>query len=139
MRGDTTISIEAPPSKATLDVIGQGLDAYNKQFAASAYEEFAVTLKDVDGAVRGGIYAMAWAGMLFIRWFWVDEALRGQGVGRRLLADAEAEGRRRACTAVYLDTFEFQARPFYEKHGYRLFGTLDYPAGFKRYFLEKAL
>lgn len=134
-----SIGIEAPPTKATLDAIGQGLDGYNKQFASTAYDEFALTLKGDDDAVRGGIYANAWAGMLFIRWFWIDEALRGKGHGRRLLDASEDEGRRRACTAVYLDTFEFQARPFYEKHGYKVFGTLDYPEGFKRYFLQKAL
>jgi GNAT superfamily N-acetyltransferase len=134
-----SINVEAPPSKATLDAIGQGLDTYNKQFATTAYEEFALAFKDGDDTVRGGIYANAWAGMLFIKWFWIDEALRGQGHGRKLLGVAEDEGRRRGCTAVYLDTFEFQARPFYEKHGYQLFGSLDYPAGFKRFFLQKAL
>ena len=39
---------------------------------------------------------------------------------------AEAEGRKRGCTAIWLDTFEFQARPFYEKIGFAVFGTLDY-------------
>lgn len=133
------IGIETPPRKETLDVIEQGLDVHNARFSPTAYEEFAVTLKDEDGTVRGGITALAWAGMLFIKWFWIDEALRGKGHGRALLAAAEEAGRTRGCTAVYLDTFEFQARPFYEKHGYRLFGTLDYPAGFKRFYLQKAL
>ena len=55
------------------------------------------------------------------------------------MAAAEAEGRRRGCAIVWLDTFEFQARPFYEKLGFTVFGTLDYPAGFKRFFLQKSL
>ena len=39
-----------------------------------------------------------------------------------------------------MDTFSFQARPFYEKLGYRVFGQLpDYPRGQTRYFLAKAL
>ena len=134
-----SISLETPPEKATLNAIEQGLDAYNEQFSPTAYEEFAVALKEPGGTVRGGITAMSWSGMLFIKWFWIDEAMRGQGQGRALLAAAEAAGRARGCTAVFLDTFEFQARPFYEKHGYVVFGTLDYPAGFKRYYLQKAL
>ena len=77
--------------------------------------------------------------MLFIKWLWIDEAYRRNGNGRKLMAAAEEEGRRRGCTAVWLDTFEFQARPFYEKLGYSSFGTLDYPAGFKRFFLQKTL
>ena len=37
-------------------------------------------------------------------------------------------------------TFEFQARGFYERLGYRCFGELnDYPTGFARYFMKKAL
>lgn len=133
------IVIESPPSKATLDAIDHGLDVYNAQFSPDSYEEFAVALKLPDGAVKGGVYAIVWAGMLFIKWLWIDEAHRRGGQGRALMAAAEAEGRRRGCSAVYLDTFEFQARPFYEKLGYELFGTLDYPAGFKRYFLKRAL
>lgn len=133
------IVVEATPSKETLAVIDNGLDVYNAQFSPVEFSEFATVLKTAGGAVKGGIYAQAWAGMLFIKWLWIDEAYRRGGNGRRLMAAAEDEGRRRGCTAVWLDTFEFQARPFYEKLGYSHFGTLDYPAGFKRYFLQKAL
>ena len=136
---DLRIEVEIPAQKATLDVIGQGLDDYNNRFAPTRDEEIAIVLRDSGGAVRGGVYAQAWAGMLFIKWFWIDEPLRRHGYGRTLLARAEQVGRERGCTAAYLDTFEFQARPFYEKNGYALFGTLDFPAGFKRYFLQKAL
>lgn len=136
---ELSISVEAPATKASLDVIGQGLDEYNSRFAPTRGDELAIVLKDNDGAVRGGIYAMAWAGSLFIKWFWIDESLRRAGHGRKLMAAAEEEGRRRGCTTVWLDTFEFQARPFYEKLGYKEFGTLDYPAGFKRFFMQKAL
>ena len=134
-----TIGIEQPPLKATLDVLDHGLDVYNARFSPAEHEEFAVTLKDGDGTLRGGIWAISWAGMLFVKWFWIDESVRRQGFGRKLLAAAEDAGREQGCTAAYLDTFEFQARPFYEKCGYGLFGTLDYPAGFKRYFLQKTL
>lgn len=134
-----TLSLEAPPSKATLDVIDKGLDVYNAQFSPAQFEEFAIALKTDSGEVKGGIYAISWAGMLFIKWLWIDEAHRRSGNGRALMAAAEAEGRVRGCTAISLDTFEFQARPFYEKLGFSVWGTLDYPAGFKRFFLQKAL
>ena len=43
-------------------------------------------------------------------------------------------------TGIWLDTFSFQARRFYEKLGYVVFGELpDYPAGHSRYFLQKRL
>jgi len=137
--GDLSIVTESKPSKEMLAVVGRGLDAYNSQFSSNHYEEFLTALKMPDGEIKGGIYATAWAGMLFIKWFWIDEAHRGHGHGRAMMAAAEEEGRRRGCASVWLDTFEFQARPFYEKLGYELFGTLDYPEGFKRYFLKKPL
>lgn len=133
------IVLEDKPSKETLAVIDNGLDVYNARFSPESFEEFVTALKTPSGEVKGGIYALSWAGMLFIKWLWIDEAYRRHGHGRKLMAAAEEEGRRRGCTAVWLDTFEFQARPFYEKLGYSSFGTLDYPAGFKRFFLQKPL
>jgi hypothetical protein len=44
------------------------------------------------------------------------------------------------CTDAFLDTFSFQARPFYEKLGYRVFGVLEnHPAGHQHYFMTKQL
>jgi ribosomal protein S18 acetylase RimI-like enzyme len=64
--------------------------------------------------------------------------MRGQGLGTKLLAQAEAVAREHKCVGIYLDTFSFQARGFYEKHGYGLFGTLEnYPDDEKRFFLSK--
>lgn len=133
------IVIEDKPTKETLAVIDNGLDVYNAQFSPAHFEEFVVALKTASGEVKGGIFALTWAGMLFIKWLWIDEAYRRHGHGGKLMAAAEAEGRKRGCTAAWLDTFEFQARPFYLKLGYSQFGALDYPAGFQRFFLQKKL
>ena len=51
-----------------------------------------------------------------------------------------AEAIRRGCWGAYLNTFSYQARPFYEKLGYQVFGTLDvYPAGHQEFFMRKRL
>jgi hypothetical protein len=56
------------------------------------------------------------------------------------MATAERLATKRKCLAVCLDTFEYQARPFYEKLGYTLFGTLEgYPPGYRQYYLMKRL
>ncbi len=71
---------------------------------------------------------------------WVDETVRGEGLGRRIMEAAEAEAILRGCTRVMLDTFSFQAPEFYEKLGYVTFGVIeDYIPGERQYFLEKRL
>jgi hypothetical protein len=46
----------------------------------------------------------------------------------------------RGCAHAHLDTFSYQARPFYERRGYQVFGMLqDYPPGQQRFFMEKTL
>ena len=70
----------------------------------------------------------------------MSEAERGKRLGTRLLEAAENVARVRGCGRAWLDTFEYQARPFYEKLGYRLFGTLEgYPPGYRQYYLTKQL
>ncbi len=97
-------------------------------------------LRGAGGEVVGGLLGEIWGGWLEVRVLWVAEALRGQGQGARLLAAAEACAVQKGCVGVTLDTFSFQARPFYEQLGYRVFGTLaDYPPGHTRYYMEKRL
>jgi ribosomal protein S18 acetylase RimI-like enzyme len=70
----------------------------------------------------------------------VPADLRHSGWGSELLRCAEAEAARRNCVGIWLDTFGFQARGFYEKHGYEVFGVLDvHPRGTERTFLCKPL
>ena len=74
---------------------------------------------------------------MFIDFLFVPENLRGAGHGRTLMQKAEEIARLRGCTGIWLDTFTFQARGFYEKLGYAVFGQLDnYPRGEVRFFLQ---
>jgi GNAT superfamily N-acetyltransferase len=66
--------------------------------------------------------------------------MRGRGFGKDLMKHAELYAVERGCTDAFLDTFSFQAQPFYEKLGYRVFGMLDnHPAGHRHYFMTKRL
>ena len=60
--------------------------------------------------------------------------------GSQLLLSAEQYARERGCQSVHRETFSFQARPLYEKHGYEVFAQLeDFPPGHTKYFLRKRL
>jgi len=70
----------------------------------------------------------------------VPETQRRAGVGSRLMSMAEAEALSRGCSGSWLDTFEFQAKGFYERIGYECFAELpSYPKGFSRFFMKKTL
>ena|SRR5690242_2249523 len=97
-------------------------------------------LRDEAGEVLGGLLGEIWAGWLHIRTLALAAPARGQGFGRELMQRAERYARERGCTNAFLDTFSFQARPFYEKLGYRVFGVLEnHPAGHQHFFLAKRL
>jgi hypothetical protein len=56
------------------------------------------------------------------------------------MSQAEREAIRRGCRGAWLDTFSFQARGFYERLGYTVFGTIaGCPPGHSRFFLKKDL
>ena len=89
--------------------------------------------------VGGLVGEIGWK-WLFVELLWIAESHRDRGLGANLLRSAEAEAMRRGARHVYLDTFDFQARPFYERQGYEVFGVLeDYPPGHRRFFLRKDL
>ncbi len=126
------------PDPVARDVIVGGLIAYNEARAGPrGWRPLAVLLQDGE-AVVGGLWGGTAYGWLFTELLFVPEALRGQGLGAELLARAEAEARARGCIGAWLDTFAFQARGFYERLGYAVFGLIDdYPPGSARFFLSK--
>lgn len=126
---------------ATARAVLKGLDAYNTEKAGrTKWKRFAVSVRDKDGAIRGGIVGYTMWNWCFVELFWIDEALRGTGVGTDLMAKAEAIAARRGARHIYLDTFSFQGDGFYQRLGYEVYGELgDFPPGHRRMWLKKDL
>ena len=98
-------------------------------------------ITDEDGNIIAGCiaYIYQW-GCLNVDVMWVDEKYRLQELGSNLLQAVEEAGRSRGCYISYLDTADFQAKPFYLKHGYTVFATVKHdPAGFEDHSLFKRL
>jgi GNAT superfamily N-acetyltransferase len=121
--------------------IGRGLGAYNRQQTQTHdYRLLAVLLRNTEGEIVGGLWGNTAYGWLFVELLFVPEGLRGRRIGTDLMQRAEAEARSRGCHSAWLDTFQFQARGFYERNGYSCFGELeDFPRGHARYFMKKTL
>lgn len=130
--------IEAPVA-ADREAIAAPLRAYNlSKVATIEIKPLAIALRDADGHIIGGLWGETALDWLHVDLLAVPESLRGQDVGTALMRRAEAIARERGCVGAWLDTFAFQARGFYEKLGYQMFGEIsDHPVGSARYFLSK--
>ena len=126
---------------AEAQLVRDRLDLFNVGVTGvSAYYPVHFFLKNARDEVMGGLLGAIWGGWLHITYLWIDEQERGKRWATRLMDQAEAYARERKCHSATLDTHSFQARPFYEKRGYEVFGTLDdYPKGHKKFFLRKKL
>lgn len=122
-----------------LDEIDERLVAFNKDRSDWNSQYFTVEIRDAKGALKGGAGGRVNLGVAEIRALWLDEDLRGTGWGKNIVDAIAEEGRRLGASKILLDTYDFQARPFYEALGFTVFGTLEYPTGNRRYYLSRDL
>ena len=94
-----------------------------------------------DGKILAGIIVRMYCWRcIYIDTFWIDESMRGEGLGTLLLEEVERVAKENGSHLIHLDTFDFQAKDFYLAHGYSVFGELeDCPKGHTRYFMSKVL
>jgi GNAT superfamily N-acetyltransferase len=90
--------------------------------------------------IVGGIIGHSNWEWLHIEILSVATHLRSRGYGRQLMEKAEEIARTRGCFGIWVDTYTFQSPGFYERLGYRVFGTLpNYPRAEQRIFFMKML
>lgn len=94
-----------------------------------------------DGKILAGIIVKMYCWKcIYIDTFWIDESMRGEGLGTLLLEEVERVAKENGSHLIHLDTFDFQAKDFYLAHGYSVFGELeDCPKGHTRNFMSKVL
>jgi GNAT superfamily N-acetyltransferase len=138
---DLDLRIDSSPASGDIEALGRGLTEHAlPTTGVPGFQPLAVWGRDAQGTLRAGIFGHANWNWLHIALFWIAEDLRHGGLGSRMIGMIEAAALERGCRNAHLDTFSYQARPFYERHGYELFATLeDYPPGQARYFLRKRL
>jgi GNAT superfamily N-acetyltransferase len=106
-----------------------------------AYMSLSFIMKDENSLVIGGINATLYCwNLMYIDVLYIEGLYRRKGYGKMLVAKAEAKARQNGGYMSHLDTFDWQAKEFYENIGYEVFGILDNcPRGHKRYFMKKNL
>ena len=134
-----------PCTEEDADFIEEKLDAINHsivpQEEGAEDEELVFKIADDKGSTIAGCILIigSWK-IAELDIIWVDEKYRRKGLGSALIREAEKAARENGCYVMILGTFDFQARPLYEKHGYSLCGTVrDFPRGHENYTLIKRL
>ena len=105
------------------------------------FETLDKKITDDNGRIIAGCVARMYCwNVTYIDTLWVDETYRGKGLGSQLLTEVERTAKENGCYLIHLDTFDFQAKEFYKKQGYEVFGILeDCPKEHCRYYLMKKI
>ena len=121
--------------------IGELVRSYNRsKREAAESESLNLYIEDEHGRLLAGLVAETFGNWLEIEYLFVKEDLRGQGIGSQLLQRAESEAKKRNCCFAFVNTYQFQAPTFYQKHGYKEVFTLkDYPCTGQRHYYQKDL
>lgn len=132
--------LENRESKKTQE-LGNLIRAYNQsKREPSKSEPLNIYVEDEQGNLIAGMVAETFGNWLEIEYLYVQENLRGQGLGSNILNRAEKEARERKCKYSFVNTYQFQAPDFYKKHGYEeVFALKEYPYTGERHYYTKAL
>lgn len=134
-------SIHDDMTQNEADYVEEKLVEFADQFMGPRNNrEFGLVLRNAKGDALGGVIGNTLWDWIQIGTLWIAEEFRGKGLGHQLLERAEELGRQRGCKFARISTWEFEARDFYEAHGYAVFGKHnDFPKGHTQYYLAKEL
>ncbi|HCR3464113.1 TPA: GNAT family N-acetyltransferase [Proteus mirabilis] len=135
-----SLKITTAPTTNEINEIYEGLLTHNLQYIQMEQYTPLAVFKEENGKKIGGITGDILGNWLRIRYLWVDKAYRGNNIGTELLQAMENTAKKKGAKYAGVDTFSFQALPFYQKQGFEVFGTLEnYPISDKKYYLNKVL
>lgn len=135
-----SIQLDEHPGEEDLRYVLDSIRQYNLE--VGGYERpraVAYFLRDDRGQIMGGVLGDLWGKSMHIAALWVAESERGKGHGSALMKELEKYAAARGHLLVYVETSSFQALPFYESLGYRVFGDLPIAGDCTLFFLRKDL
>lgn len=140
---ELNLELTTTPTAEDAKTISEGLINSNReiighQASPNAVLEFSVFARNGNGKVTAGLRASCLWNVLHIELVWVSRNARGNGMGTALVEKAESYALEHGFEQVLIETTSWQAKPFYEKLGYKVIATLaDYPKGHSMYLMQK--
>lgn len=134
------LEVSAPPAHEDVRLVEEGLDAHWLLHIDRLYTELTVMARDSAGDPLGGVMGVVDNGYFTVVDCWVEPAQRRQGLGRRLLAAAEATAAEAGCRWATACPMAFQHPGFFQAQGYMpALHIEDYLLGHGRYWLRRPL
>ena len=119
------LELDEHPSPEDFRTIVDGVRLFNRDQTGEEWPRpVAFYIRDAERRIIAGVHGTLWGRSMHIDALWVDEPHRGGGYGSKLMQAIEDYAATHAHPLVYLETTSFQALPFYEGLGYRMFGEL---------------
>ena len=133
--------VEDSPHPADLALLEERVAAAAIAAAGVGEDEpFGIFVRDDDHRIVAGLTGMTWGGCCELHAMWVDEPLRGRGLARALMAEAESVAKQRGCALVELFAYDLLAAGLHEHLGYETVAVVeDCPAGSAARWYRKRL
>ena len=133
------LALETDENGDVMKVLMAGMKAFNNDAVRDLNtHKIVATVRDEEAHVLGGVIGGLAGDSMYLEVVWTAAAIRGTGLGRKLMQMAETEAKRLGARESWLYTMSFQAKPFYEKLGYQQFAELRWLDG-ARHFMRKDL
>jgi GNAT superfamily N-acetyltransferase len=123
-----------------LEIIKNGVIEYNSKYLGKREFKPFVIYAEENSQIIGGIVGEVVGNCLRIDWLFVEEAFRGKKIGTRLFNELDKFAKANNCSIMQAETFDFQAKPFYEKQGFTCVGIIEkWVGGRDCHFMRKEL
>ncbi len=129
--------IENTPDASDDKVIRNGIVDFNAQIIKEKSSHFSIFAKD-GAQIIGGALIWEHSDALYIDVLWCNAQYRKQGIGTKIITMIDDVAKNKRLPKIFVDTYEFQAQTFYEKHGFYCIGTIPkYLKDYDRIFMRK--
>lgn len=126
MKTICAVTLEESPQPEDIQCVKGKLANYTiEKSGLGKTKKIVLLAKNAENAVIAALLGFTFGGWFHMETLWVDEAVRGKGLGKNLVRRAEEEAVARGCRIVNVETFSFQAPEFYRKLNYEQLGEAD--------------
>ena len=126
-------------NNALFEELVEGVRQYNWQVLGNEKAKpLSVIIKNDEGKIIAGVSGRTIYKHFLVGVVWTDKLVRAQGLGRKVMEQAEIQAKQRGCIAAQVDTLSIQAPSFYQKLGFEVKGKVPgLTKDHDRYFLFK--